>query len=54
MREVNVFLILMASNLFAQFFTSERYEVALERSYWEGIALLTYWICKKIDERTTL
>jgi hypothetical protein len=54
MRELSVFLSLSAANLFVQFFTSESYTVALERSYWEGIALLTYWICKKIDERTTL
>ena len=54
MKELTIFLSLSAANLFVQFFTSERYEVALERSYWQGIALLTYWICRKIDERTTL
>lgn len=49
MRELRVFILLVIANFFAQAIMSGDYFLAIERSYFEGIALLTYWLTKKID-----
>jgi hypothetical protein len=49
MREFNVFLCLVCANFASQLLFGEQWMVAVERSYFEGIALLTYWLCRKID-----
>ena len=36
---------LAIGNFFAAFITTELYMVALERTYFQGIALFSFWIC---------
>lgn len=49
MREIRVFVVLVLANFFSQYLFGEQWMLAVERSYFEGIALLTYWLCRKID-----
>jgi hypothetical protein len=54
MKELTIFLSLSAANFVAETMFGGHWELAAERSYFQGIALLTFWICRKIDERTVL
>jgi hypothetical protein len=55
MKELTIFLSLTAANFVAEtMFVGGHWETAAERSYFQGLALLTFWICRKIDERTVL
>ena len=50
MRESAVFTgLLIANILVAALFRNGDWPHALEVSYFEGLALLTHWICRKID-----
>ena len=44
MKLLKVFIGLLLANFFMQFIGNENYMVALERSYFQGMALLTYWV----------
>ena len=44
MKILTVFFGLALANFMVQFFTQELYYLALERSYFQGIALFTYWL----------
>lgn len=55
MKELSVFVGLLVANFLAEaMFRNGDWAHAIEVSYFQGIALLTFWICRKIDERTTL
>lgn len=47
MKELVVFIGLLSGNFMVQALTTEMYTVALERSYFQGIALFAYWACTK-------
>lgn len=50
MRESAVFIgLLIANILVAALFRDGDWNHALEVSYFEGLALLTHWLCRKID-----
>jgi len=51
MRLFAVFVGLAIGNFFAQSLSGDNYELALERTYFQGLALLTYWICTVIELR---
>ena len=48
MKELAVFIGLLSANFIVEALTTELYMVAVERSYFQGIALLTYWLCTKV------
>lgn len=53
MKELAVFVGLMMANFAVQaFHTNPDYLRAFEVSYFQGLALLTMWICRKIDKVT--
>lgn len=50
MKEVSVFTGLFLANiLVATLFRNGDWQRALEVSYFQGLALFTYWLCRKID-----
>lgn len=50
MKEAAVFVGLLMGNFVVQaFHTNPDYMRSIEVSYFQGIALLTMWICRKID-----
>lgn len=51
---LKVFISLALANFVVQYFGDENYFIALERSYFQGVALVTYWyivnyVDKKVD-----
>jgi hypothetical protein len=54
MTALRVFVALALANFVVQYLGQEDYLVALERSYFQGVALVTYWfivtfVDKKVD-----
>jgi hypothetical protein len=45
MKEFVVFVGLSSGNFVAELFSNQNFELATERSYFQGVALLAYWIC---------
>lgn len=48
MKELVVFIGLLTGNMFTQSFMDGSMSTAFERSYFQGIALFTYWLCTKV------
>ena len=48
MKEIAVFIGLLSGNLIAELLTTGLYMQALERSYFQGLALFAYWLCTKV------
>lgn len=48
MKELSLFVGFLAGNFLVQWWNLEpRYMVAVERSYFQGLALFTYWVLDK-------
>ena len=47
---IPVFISLALANFAVQFFGQELYSVALERSYFQAVALFILWIADKISK----
>lgn len=48
MKELVIFIGLLTGNIIAQAFMDGPLALALERSYFQGIALFAYWLCTKV------